>query len=165
MCQHNFLTKSAPTTNDDYFDMFDSTYPCFLLEEEASSCWKFVIIWLPTFTDTQKQSYDRLIFLPLWVIFFPFCWEKKAPTFFIKIPTKSMVKTKVHCYILVLARVLLTKLWLKIFDMRVRSNCKVLEKFFFLAPTDYNMFFTLWKKLFEVIWTLKWFTATYKTFI
>ena len=44
MCQHNFLTKSAPTTNDDYFDMLDSTYPGFLLEEEASSGQKFVMV-------------------------------------------------------------------------------------------------------------------------
>ena len=36
--------KSAPTTNDDYFDVLDSTYPCFQLQEEASSCQKFVMI-------------------------------------------------------------------------------------------------------------------------
>ena len=44
MCQHNFLIKSAPTTNDDYFDMLDCTYPCFLIEEEASSSQKLVMI-------------------------------------------------------------------------------------------------------------------------
>ena len=84
MCQHNFLIKSAPTVNDDYFEMLDSTYRCFLLEEEASSCQKFVMIWLSTFTETQKQSYDRLIFLPLWVIFFPLYGEKSTHIFYQK---------------------------------------------------------------------------------
>ena len=44
MCQHNFPIKSAPTNNDDHFDMLDSTYPCFLIEEETSSCQKLVMI-------------------------------------------------------------------------------------------------------------------------
>ena len=82
MCPHNYLTKSAPTTNDDYFDMLDSTYPCFLLEEEASSCQKFVMIWLATFTETPNQSYDRVIFFTPMGDFFPFLWGKKSTHIF-----------------------------------------------------------------------------------
>ena len=59
--------------------MLDSTYPCFLLEEEATSGQKFVIVRLSTFTKTQTQSYDRLTFFtPMDDFFFTFCGKKST---------------------------------------------------------------------------------------